>query len=825
MKMKQVTASPNIEALEELFLQDFHAAVESLSKVICEGSNCEQNKGVEYASNVLINRLILKFDTDPPDSVRSFLNSQLTGLQIDEKKISPIMSDFLFHYTYTHKEYLYSDATPQVDPSILGRIYEQYLSGEERERKGVYFTSKVEIELMCKTVLLNCLKNRTNISYQKLVILLFDPTLRKLGERDCQGRCPLDRSESQELLTTLDSLKILDPACGSGAFLLGIFHQICLVKQIISNIFTGMPPASLNSLTNLRMLYGMDVNPLALWITKIRLWIAFLNFLDFERASNAEEIGTILDKHIIPGDCLTFSAEIIDTGFDIVIGNPPYVQHTRISPPTIQSPTKHQKLEYIQQIQEVVRQDWGKKMSFHGQADYYVYFFLRGLKFLRNNGFLCYITSSTWLDGELGIDLRAFLVDYTKIVQFIDTLVQKSFSQANINTIITVLQKIPQITNPLDNLVKFCLFKIPLMDTMNPEIFTTLAEVHETKDLEWGQITVIQQGTLGSPIENGPDERLNSLQNRWGTQFLKYYGPIMQVLNSDTIRKKFVPLSQLATLKRGFTSGANGFFYLDKWQATTSQVEKVFLIPLLKSPKELEKIAIDTPDKFENFVFFCRDSKHSLVRTNALRYIENYGEQTEVTIKGKTVVGFHNTETCRARDPWYALPYHDPAPIIIQKGFSETFTVFQNVSKILVDQTFYEIVPKEQVTAEYLLAVMNSTLGIFELLRISTSGLGGGLYRPTVNELRTLSLPDITRLPSLVIPEAMKQRRIGTIFEECGLDPHRELSTQDPHPQPDRQLLDETLFDHLGINRKWLPELYRVACGLVRVRLLKAVKL
>lgn len=825
MEMKDVAASLNIEVLEGNFLQDFQNAENSLSNIISGEMRCTEKISIKYARKMLINRLVSLFDSDPPISVRNILESQNIDININEKKFHTIISDFLTRYSYTHKEYLYSDASTDIDPSILGRLYEQGLTWEERERNGVYFTSRVETELMCRISLLSFLKSRTTIPSQKLIALLFDPILRKLGDRDLQDRCPLDRSEALEVLGVLDSLRILDPACGSGAFLLGMFHEICHLRHVLSKSFTRMPPESASIIPNFQMIHGIDINPLALWITKIRLWIGILDFLDFDRQGQSDLIAQILEKQIIQGDCLVSNDAFPDHEFDIVIGNPPYVQHTRISPPNNQDPTKKQKIDYIRQIQAIARQDWGDRIEFHGQADYLEYFFLRGLKSLRPDGFLCFITSSTWLDGELGYDLRTFLVNNALIVKFLDTIVHKSFTQAQINTVITVLQRLPLKTNPLENLVQFCLFKIPFPDILKPPIFTEIDQIRETRDLEWGQISTVPQAALGSNGDYGRDQKLFALQNRWGMQFLKYYGPFMQVFNRDDIHKRFVPLESIATLKRGFTSGANGFFYLSDMDANHWEIERRFLIPLLKSPRELDTIALDSLQNVKNYVFFSRDSKDTLSGTFALRYIQECGEQVEVTIKGRTVVGFQNTETCRARDPWYALPPHTPAPIIIQKGFSETFAVYQNSPNLLVDQTFYEIVPKDGVSLESLLAVMNSTLGIFELLRISTSGLGGGLYRPTVNELRTLPVPDISRLAPFTLPESMKRRKIGTIFEECGLDPHRQMASQDPTPKTDRCQLDETLFDMLGIKREWLPELYRAVCGLVRDRMQKAARL
>ena len=220
--------------------------------------------------------------------------------------------------------------------------------------------------------------------------------------------------------------------------------------------------------------------------------------------------------------------------------------------------------------------------------------------------------------------------------------------------------------------------------------------------------------------------------------YLKYFGPIALYLDGKDVRQSYVPLAKVATIKRGFTSGANAFFYLTPWQRQQWEIETEFLAPLLKSPRELNTIRIGADTKIGYCVFSCLKQKEDLLGTNALRYIEESGEMTEVQLKGKKIVGFHNTATCLARPLWYALPRHRPAPIIIQKGFADTLAVYENTGKFVADQTFYEILPRKITYIESLLAIMNFTFGLFELLRISTTGLGGGLYRPTVNEFGLL---------------------------------------------------------------------------------------
>jgi hypothetical protein len=361
-------------------------------------------------------------------------------------------------------------------------------------------------------------------------------------------------------------------------------------------------------------------------------------------------------------------------------------------------------------------------------------------------------------------------------------------------------------------------------DFLNSVDFAHLVQNTGNQDLDWGKLSTCCQECLLDSQGTGLPPTLAALQNRWGMRYLKYFGSIASVLDLDEVRQQFMPLTTLATVSRGFTSGANEFFYLPKEIWKKWKIEEEFLAPILKSPRELSSICIPASIPLAYRIFFCQKPKKKLAGTNALRYIEEFGEVAEVTLKGRKVIGFQSSETCLARALWYALPPHHSAPIVIQKGFADKFAVHQNRAQLLVDQTFYEVYPHDDACVEPLLAVMNSTVGIFELLRISTTGLGGGLYRPTVNEIRTISLPDVRELEGFRLPAGMKNRSIRSVYEECGLESSLPFQNQTPAPLPDRAELDGQIFDFLNLPRDLLPDLYRSVCELVRQRMQKATK-
>ncbi|MBE3128697.1 MAG: Eco57I restriction-modification methylase domain-containing protein, partial [Actinobacteria bacterium] len=105
-------------------------------------------------------------------------------------------------------------------------------------------------------------------------------------------------------------------------------------------------------------------------------------------------------------------------GFDIVIGNPPYINYKKISPPFVNKKElnlKEKTLEYKEDLVRSIKTRYPFVKEFNRKCDYYIYFYFHGLSLLNTKGTFCFITSNSWLDVDFGKDLQEFLVKYVPI--------------------------------------------------------------------------------------------------------------------------------------------------------------------------------------------------------------------------------------------------------------------------------------------------------------------------------------------------------------------------------------------------------------------------
>ncbi len=104
-------------------------------------------------------------------------------------------------------------------------------------------------------------------------------------------------------------------------------------------------------------------------------------------------------------------------------------------------------------------------------------------------------------------------------------------------------------------------------------------------------------------------------------------------------------------MRRGFTSGANDFFYLDKEIIKELKIEQRFLKPLIKGPKDIQNILINKKDLVSK-VLICREQKKDLISTNALNYIKQ-GEKE----------GINKRVSFTSKNLWYSLDDGTPTNV------------------------------------------------------------------------------------------------------------------------------------------------------------------
>ena len=512
-------------------------------------------------------------------------------------------------------------------------------------------------------------------------------------------------------------------------------------------------------------------------------------------------------------------------GFDIVIGNPPYVRQENIADPHLsrEDVTTENKKEYKAKLSRSVYQAFPKFFGYRAEtdtpahkldakSDLYIYFYFHGLSLLNPKGSFCFITSNSWLDVGYGKDLQEFLLKNSHIKMILDNQAKRSFAQADVNTVI-VLFSAPDDRRDwaLDATARFVMFKVPFEHILSPVIFDEIESANDRKVTPEYRIFPAIQKTL---LEDGwewpqdTDEEAKKRfgfalkgskygGNKWGGKYLRAPDIYWTILEKG--KGKLVRLGDIAKVRFGIKTGANEFFYLDEAKIQKWGIEDEFLKPVIKSPRECKRILIDPKDlKFK--IFMCHKDKRDLKGTAALEYIK-WGESQH----------FHERPSCSGRARWWDLGEREVPPIISPSSVSELPRTFENQG-VFADKRLYEVYPNPSVSREGVLLATNAIICSLFLELGSRTGLGEGLLDLTVYELADCPI---------VIPTQLK--RMDPVLKEARqrtfLPLHKEIC------HPNRHALDSIIFEALGLTQGERDAVYEALINLVEARLKKASSL
>ncbi len=514
-------------------------------------------------------------------------------------------------------------------------------------------------------------------------------------------------------------------------------------------------------------------------------------------------------------------------GFDIVIGNPPYVRQEAIADPL--GKIKIAK-EYKDALAEMVQGDFPRefrKEKLNAQSDLYTYFYIRSLRLLNEKGVHVFICSNSWLDVGYGAWLQKFLLNYAPVHFIFDNHAKRSFAAADVNTIISVIgAPVKKVTK--DHMVKFVAFKFPFEEVVFTE---NLLEIERARAVvaneKFRVYPITDEDLFKSGLEADEDAPGIAAAGKyagekWGGKFLRAPDIFFTILEKG--KGKLVRLGDIADVKFGIKTGADSFFYLTREQALFLKIEKEYLTPLLVSSDQAKTFETATSDT-DIFLVSTDKPKSKIVGTNLYAYIVR-GEKEKFHGRGGASIPAERP-TCKGHRPfWYSVSIPVAPSIYWMEMRRERYFTLFNQGRLVADHTFYGVYPYDGVDGCTLCALLNSTL-IPLFVEVFANDPGGGgttLQTPTGETKRHVYLP-LSLVGSKELADSFRElskRASKSILDECGFSRDEEVRDHEPRPLPDRKKLDDIIFDAIGLTQPERKEVYWSVCELVKNRLDKA---
>lgn len=740
---------------KELNIHELNYAVQKIIDRILFLRIAEDRQTEEYGALLkttdnlqIFHNLNMLFDqADKKYNSGLFINEKfLNHLHIDDK----ILKNIIKGLYYPDSPYEFSI----LEVEILGNIYEQFLGKtirltpshqakveekpEVRKAGGVYYTPQFVVNyIVAQTV-----------------------------GRKIQNKTPQQ----------ISNIKIVDPACGSGSFLLGAYSYLLkyhlnfysqgknrqnalkngVIYQASENTYYLTIKEKQRILTN--CIFGVDIDPQAVEVTKLSLLLKLME------GENQESVGSLfkfsdftllpdLSQNIKCGNSLVgtdyyssqqlnlfddeqirktnafdwpseFSAVFEQGGFDVVIGNPPYVRQ-----------------ELLGDIKEYFKQ---KYQVFHGTADLYAYFIEKGISLLKSSGLFSYIVANKWLRANYGLPLRKWL-KRQRILELVDFGDLQVFKGATTYPCILTVEK----NQPADQ------FKVAEIKTLD---FSDLKEYVEENLFSVNQDELQDSGWLLV------DKKMVSLLKK--------------------LQSNGIPLKEYVKGKiyRGILTGLNEAFVIDKKtkeKLITEDSNSAVMIKPFLTEKDVKRYSVLNSDKF---IIFTKHGTKIKNYPTIEKYLLQYKDRLQP--KPKNYNGTHWKGRKPGKYKWYeiqdAVDYYsefEKPKIIIPAISNRANYAYDTEGFYSNDKT--SIIPTDD---KYLFALLNSIVLDFYLKQIASTKRGGYFeYKPMyvsklpIKVIKTKEEPEIRhKIISLVDAMLETQKKL----DEVHLESERKLLQQ-----------------------------------------------
>jgi len=565
---------------------------------------------------------------------------------------------------------------------------------------------------------------------------------------------------------------------------------------------TSQPEARVRARIAARSLFGVDAGSLPVAIAGLRLRLAVL------AAVRPGETAPAATCNLGVGDSLlgiaggddgfawrTRFAGVFagsDPGFDVIIGNPPYVRQEAIARGGQTSVGYKASLEKIAAglLPDFISKP-GARLS--ARSDLQVHFFLLCPSLLKSGGVLSFISSDAWLDAEYGLTLRRFLAEVVSLRLVLFSGSSRSFAGAAVRTVITVLTRelagrgagarFVEAGMPLALLKPSTLLGAP----------PGAAGALRVRSVPTAQLA----GQGGRP-------------DKWGARFLRL-APSLGELPG------LVPLPEIAALEYGSKPGIARFFIPPEGTLEAAGVEDRFLVPIISSTRVLHTFKLDGFGSGRR-AFVCPDALANLERhgfAGAAAHVRAGASRTTARGAKHTVAGvpWPQAKSVQGNRPeWHCFKPREPGHFVVPCLLDKRLFFAWNPDSVPATNMFFQGRFREGISVRFGCGLLNCSI-VYLMLEVfgRPKGLGGlNLYGP---DLAEVLVPD----PALFDPparrrveeafDALCRRPILTIFEEVEM--------------ADRRHLDGLVCDALGVDRQLRElvsrELIRLAAQRLRL--------
>jgi len=773
-------------------------------------------KFVDSISNYMeLNRLFYEGLNRPGTPGLPFLNGSLfereeyMTAEVEEKLagvMDPLFRDareFFDKYNFTVDETAPLEVEASIDPALIGTVFENMLPEYERGSKGTFYTPRSESSFICRRALaayLGC-GDRISEDGRKFID----------GLNACLEELRRNKNEREvrEFKDRLLSIKVLDPAVGSGGFLLAMMQEIIGLLQEADSAVGWRTDVQEYKKRILPNLYGFDIEAEAVEIAKLRLWLSLIidqkepeplpnldmNLIVIDDSLRQSVGQTSLDpevqslqlefselrrsymdthdpntKNVLRQRLQKLSEEIrkrtgedpnvieahMHDKADIVVMNPPYVRQESI---------EQRKKEY-----------YSTKYGIDKKSDLYAYFLIRALRLVSDAGVVSVISSDKWLETGYGESVQEKLKEHLIAVY---GQRERSFG-ADINTVITVLKK-----KGLGNYIDFVYLDSYTKDDVRQHIRI------ERKELKPGKWFYMKPGAKFF-IEKLLPKLTHKLGDfaeikfgiKTGANEFFYMKDVSHLFEADRLAnpKKFEEWGVKAKTQEELER--EGLIYVENEGGERFVLNRQDVLPLIRSPKELGRYLIPEP-------------------TTYCLYTSKPGPFTSFYIKHGEAKGFPERPTLKNRDPWYKVTDLKPTRILLPMSLMDKLYIPISKKPMICDARLYTVSYRDP---DSLWLYLNSTVFLLTM-ELYCRRLGGAASDIKVEDYETMPVPNLKDTKITFDPTHLLKREV--------------LRYRDEINQDDRKQLDIAVLNSLGLPGELLTELHSSFVAAVDDRLIK----